>query len=259
MIGGLSRRGSVEEFEFWSDLGVDFIMLSVAYNFFFDEERVSDVIEYREGFGLDILIHTRPDGKTLLSPANPAAHDTMFKGLDIIEKLVKKYGLIDKLIMHPPTYRIPGSGYVEFSEEEAVVNSRPFYRKLKSFSGLTFVLENVYPPGIGWEELGYERGHFKLFDFGGDFEFCLDTGHLKLSELSVEDITNLPFELTCLHLQSNDGKTDQHIPLTRRNFSEWKQVEVLLSDDKFMVVEAKNEKEKIPYILKYLRKNQIAP
>ena len=36
MIGGLSRKGETEEFEFWTDHDVDFIMLSVAYDFFLD-------------------------------------------------------------------------------------------------------------------------------------------------------------------------------------------------------------------------------
>jgi len=259
MIGGLSRKGTAEEFEFWAKLNVDFIMLSVAYDFFLNDANVSRIETLKERYGLNLLIHPRPDGQTLQSPANPDAHGLIFEALNKIKDLVHKHALINKVILHLATYRIPTGAYQAFTEEEAIVNSKPFYQRLKSFGGLNFVLENVYPPGIGWEELGYETEHFGLFDLGEDYEFCLDTGHLNLSTLAVNDLLGLPFELTCLHLHGNDGISDQHVPLMRSNFKQWKQIEALLSKDKYIVLEVKSNRDKIPHVLDYLSRNEIAP
>lgn len=259
MVGGLSREGRVGEFEFWVDLGVDFMMLSVAYDFFLDDDKVARVIGLKDEFGQDLLIHPRPDGRTLQSPANPDAHELLFASLRRIEELVQRHQLVDKVVLHLSTYRIPTGNYATFSEEEAVANSRAFYEALKDFTGLTFVLENVYPPGIGWEELGYKTEHFGLFDLPEGCEFCLDTGHLNLSALNVEDILGLPFEVTCLHLHSNDGASDQHAPLTRRNFKEWREIESLLSGDKYIVVEVKSGWDALPPVLEHLRRHEIAP
>ena len=259
MVGGLSRRGRVEEFEFWGNLGVDFMMLSVAYDFFLDDDKVAGVVKLKDRFGLSLLIHPRPDGQTLQSPANSDAHELLFESLRRIRELVQRHGLIDKVVLHLSTYRIPNGKYKTISEQEAISNSRAFYRRLKDFAGLTFVVENVYPPGIGWEELGYKAEHFSLFDLPEDCEFCLDTGHLNLSAMSVGDILGLPFEVTCLHLHSNDGSSDQHIPLTRRNLMEWKQIETLLSDDKYIVMEVKDKLDLVPSALEHLRRNRIAP
>jgi sugar phosphate isomerase/epimerase len=123
---------------------------------------------------------------------------------------------------------------------------------------VTFAVENVYLPGIGWEEFGYEVKHFDLFGLEDRCEFCLDTGHLKLSTLTLEQILALPFELTCLHLHSNDGRSDQHLPLTRANFEHWEQVEALLAPERYMVLEVKNGLEGLPHIVEGLRENRIA-
>lgn len=257
MIGGLSSKGIIEEFEFWVNLGADFMMLSIAYEFFHNDDKISKVLSLRDNFGLNLLIHPRPDGTFLQSPANPEAHMMIFESLDKIRELVQRYGLINKVIMHLSTYRIPVGNYRSFSEIEAISNSRIFYEQLKDFTDLTFVLENVYPPGIGWEELGYLSEHFDLFDLPENCEFCLDTGHLNLSALSVEDILNLPYEVTCLHLHSNDGVSDQHQLLTRRNFTDWKYIEELLTNDKYIVMELKGEIDINPQVLNHLRQKKI--
>jgi sugar phosphate isomerase/epimerase len=107
--------------------------------------------------------------------------------------------------------------------------------------------------------LGYEKEHYGMFDIPENFEFCLDTGHLNLSMLEVNDILDLPFKITCLHLHSNDGKSDQHVPLNRRNFANWEDIERLLSNDKYIVMEVKNKLEEVGLASKYLRQNKIAP
>jgi hypothetical protein len=68
MIGGLLRKGNIEEFEFWSSHNVDFMMLSVAYDFFLDEDKFSRVLNLKDKFGLNLLIHPRPDGQTFQTP-----------------------------------------------------------------------------------------------------------------------------------------------------------------------------------------------
>lgn len=234
-------------------------MLSVAYEFFLDDEKVSRVVDFKERFGLNLLLHPRPDGHTLQSPANPNAHDLIFEALDRIRSLIHKYDLINKVILHLSTYRIPNGNYREFTEAEAISNSRVFYERLRDFGGVIIVLENVYPPGIGWEELGYETEHFSLFTTRDDYEICLDTGHLNLSTLKVEDILRLPFEITCLHLHSNDGTADQHLPLTQRNFKEWASIEKMLDKVSYVVLEVKGDLSSTSDSLKYLRKNQIMP
>ena len=259
MIGGLSGKGRIEEFEFWANLGVDFMMLSVAYDFFLDEYLVSQVLSLKDRFGLNLLIHPRPDGEILQSPANPEAHESMFEALERIREIVHRHELINKVILHLATYRIPRGAYESFSEEEAMANSQAFYQRLKDFRDLTFVFENVYPPGIGWEELGYKTEHFGLFDLPDNCEFCLDTGHLNLSELSVENILNLPYTITCLHLHSNDGVSDQHNLLTRRTFEDWRHIEELLSCDRYIVMELKGTLDVGPQVLEHLRHNEIAP
>ena len=85
----------------------------------------------------------------------------------------------------------------------------------------------------------------------------MDTGHLNLSALSVEDILNLPYEVTCLHLHSNDGVSDQHQLLTRRNFTDWKYIEELLTSDKYIVMELKGEIGINPQVLDHLRQQKI--
>ena len=84
MIGGLLSKGNIEEFEFWSRHNVDFMMLSVAYDFFLNEEEFSQVLHLKDKFGLNLLIHPRPDGQTFQSPANPKSHMLMFEALERI-------------------------------------------------------------------------------------------------------------------------------------------------------------------------------
>jgi sugar phosphate isomerase/epimerase len=259
MIGGLLRKGNVEEFEFWSSHNVDFMMLSVAYDFFLDGDKFSRVLNLKDKFGLNLLFHPRPDGQTFQTPANLESHRLMFESLERIREAIQQYGLINKVILHLATYKIPDGYYYTFSEDDAIGNSLSFYRELREFNDLTFALENVYPPGIGWEELGYEKEHYGMFDIPENFEFCLDTGHLNLSMLEVNDILDLPFKITCLHLHSNDGKSDQHVPLNRRNFANWEDIERLLSNDKYIVMEVKNKLEEVGLASKYLRQNKIAP
>lgn len=259
MIGGTTKSGSRRDFTYWSVLDVDFLQLALPYDHFLNEERVNEVLEYRDEYGLDILIHPRPDGETFLTPANPEAHDTIFNALDVIAGLIRDEGLIDKVIMHLCAYRLPGSGYASYTEKEAIENAKPFFERLRDLSGFTIVLENVFPPGIGWEEVGYLPEHFSLFDLRDDYEFCLDTGHLNLSKMKVEDVLKLPHEVSCLHLQGNNGEEDQHLPLAKSNFSEWEKVEELLNEDRYVIIEAKKGLDKVPDAVKYLRKNKIMP
>lgn len=78
--------------------------------------------------------------------------------------------------MHLSTYDIPEGDYKTFTEEEAIDNSATFYKRLERFTGLSFVLENGYPPGRGWGKLGYDLKHFRLFDLKKDYEFALTRG-----------------------------------------------------------------------------------
>jgi sugar phosphate isomerase/epimerase len=259
MIGGLSRRGDQEEFDFWARQRADFIMLSVAYDFFLDQSNVARITELHRASGLDVLIHPRPDGHTLLSPANPCAHSLLFEAFGAISQLVTTLSLIPKIIVHLSTYRIPGTDYPAFSEEEAITHTRSFYEGMQSFGNLSLVLENVYPPGIGWEELGYKAAHFRMFSLPANSEFCLDTGHLMLSQMTVADILTLPFPLTCLHLHANDGKSDLHKLLTRRDFPEWSELEGLLGADRYIVLEVKGTTEGLAHALNGLRHNRLPP
>jgi sugar phosphate isomerase/epimerase len=259
MIGGLSRKAAQEEFEFWAIHKVDFMMISIAWDFFLEDDNIVHVEKLKSSYGFDILIHPREDGNILLSPGNPGAHDLIFEALDRIRELISSGKLIDKLIIHLPIYHIPSSSYQVFTEEEAFLNARPFYERLQSYSDLTFVLENGYPPDKGWGGIGYLLEHFTLLGLGSNYEFCLDTGHLNLSSLSIQDILSLPYNLTCFHLHSNDGESDQHLPLTRENFSSWPQLLDLLTSDKYIVLEVKNHLGKITDVLEHIRRNDIAP
>jgi len=259
MIGGLSNNGIEKEFEFWAAHDVDFIMLSVAYDFFLNREKISEALRLKDKYSLNLLIHPRPDGNIFQTPANIEAHSIMLDSLDKIRDIIYQNGLINKLILHLSSCRLPGNNFRTFSEEEAISNSLLFYKHLRQFNDLTFVFENVYPPGIGWEELGYVPEHFSIFNLPKNSEFCLDTGHLKLSTMNMSDIFRLPYKITCLHLHSNNGRSDQHIPLTRQNFHEWREVEEILTYDKYIVLEVKNELDKVKNTIEYIKKNQIAP
>jgi sugar phosphate isomerase/epimerase len=258
MLGGLSRKCSESDFEFWANLDIDFMMLSIAWDFFLDDRNVSNVIELKRSYGMNILIHPRPDGKTLLSPAYPSSHHQIFIALRVILDLIVEHDLIPKLIIHPATYMIPNSSYPVFSEDDAFSSAVSFYQRLRQYSDVSFALENVYPPGIGWEEIGYDPSHFSLIDPDGFFEFCLDTGHLNLSPFGLMDFLALPNELTCMHIQSNNGVSDQHLPLTRSNFSEWSLLSKHITQDKYIVVEVKQGLENVRRIVEQLRHNEIA-
>ncbi len=259
MIGGTTRHATDEEFSFWSYLGVDFMQLSPPYDFFFDEDEISRVLELKDSYGLSLLVHPRPDGDIFYTAANPAAHESMFQALDVIRNLIKSEKLINKVIMHLSTYVNPEKDYPTFTVEEARTNSIPFYDEIKKMNDITFVLENVYPPGINWEELGCEIEHFNLFNFRKDYELCLDTGHLNMSHMSIQDFASLPYPITCFHLQGNNGREDQHRPVTRSNFKQWQELERILSDDKYMILEVKNNKEKLPKLIDYYKQNRLPP
>lgn len=77
--------------------------------------------------------------------------------------------------------------------------------------------------------------------------------------MTMSDILNIPYKITCLHLHSNNGLADQHLPLTRQNFREWKKVEEILTNDKFIVLEVKNELGRVNNTIECIKKNQIAP
>lgn len=258
MIGGLSRKCRAEEFEFWANQDVDFVMLSIAWDFFLEPSNISRVVELRNSFGMSILIHPRPDGEVLLSPADPGAHDLIFLALHKILDLINGSDLIPKLIIHPATYMIPGSSFQVFTEAEALASAIPFYQRLRGYADVSFALENTYPPGIGWEEIGYDPAHFSLIDPDGHFEFCLDAGHLNLSPLGLADFLALPNLLTCIHLHSNDGAADQHLPLKRSNFKEWSLLSTCLTEDKYMVIEVKQNLGDISKVIKNLRRGEIA-
>ncbi|MFH1834999.1 MAG: TIM barrel protein [Methanobacteriota archaeon] len=259
MIGGTTRHATDEEFSFWSYLGVDFMQLSPPYDFFLDEGKISQALELKDRYDLDLLVHPRPDGDIFYTAANPAAHEGMFQALDVIQNLIKSERLIPKVILHLSTYVNPEGNYPTFTKEEAINNSKPFYERIKEMTDVTFVLENVYPPGINWEELGYEIEHFSLFDFRKDDELCLDTGHMNLSEMSVQDYASLQYPITCFQLHGNNGREDQHRPVTRSNFKQWEELEQLLSNDKYMVLEVKDDKQKLPDMIEYYKKNRLPP
>lgn len=259
MIGGLSRKVSDQEFEFWAKHDVDFMMVSIAWDFFLEDSNLDRIEKLKTDFGLNILIHPRPDGRILLSPANPNAHEIIFEALGKIRSLIFRCNLIDKLILHLGTYRIHNSSYEEFAESDALLNCQAFYKRLQSYSDLTFAFENGYPPGLGWDEYGYLLEHFELPGIKSNYELCLDTGHLNMSTLTIPEMLSLPFELTCVHLHSNNGTTDQHLPLTRSNFDSWPQLLDILTPDKYIVLEVKNQLEKIPVVLEHLRRHDIPP
>jgi sugar phosphate isomerase/epimerase len=152
---------------------------------------------------------------------------------------------------------IPDSSYPVISEDDAFASAISFFEQLHNYPDVSFVLENVYPPGIGWEEIGYDPSHFSIIDPEGCFEFCLDTGHLNLSPFGLMDFLSLPNELTCMHLHSNDGLSDQHLPLTRSNFSEWSILSSQLKQDKYIVVEVKHDLENVRRVVEGLQRNEI--
>ncbi len=258
MIGGLAKKGLREDFIFWSEMGVDYMQVNVPFDYFLDEKNIYEIISLREEFDTNIIFHPMPDGEKLLSPANPESHDTIIECLKEIKNIIVKEGLINKVIMHLSTYHIPDSHYPSYQEDEAIRNSKKFYDKLYEFNGLNLVFENGYPPGISWDELGYKPDHFNLFKMKREYELCLDTGHLNLNDYVINDFLELPYNLTCIHLQSNNGREDQHYPLTKQNFNEWRQLERLLSKDKYMTIEAKNGLEDIRNIVEHLKENKIA-
>lgn len=129
MIGGLANKELQKEFEFWAVHNVDFIMLSVAYDFFLDKNKISEVLRLKDKFGLNLLIHPRPDGGSFQTPANMEAHSLMLDSLDKIRNLIYQNGLINKLIMHLSSCRLPNTNFQIFSKEEAISNSLFFYKQ----------------------------------------------------------------------------------------------------------------------------------
>jgi sugar phosphate isomerase/epimerase len=256
MIGGLSRKCGESEFEFWKDLDVDFMMVSIAWDFFLDPNNILQISEMKRAYGMNILLHPRPDGETLLSPAFSSSHEQIYLALAAIVDLIEKSGLIPKLVIHPGTYMIPNSSYSEVCEEDALSNAIAFFQRLRDFSGVSFALENVYSPGIGWGEIGYAPHHFTQIDPEGFFELCIDTGHLNLSPFGLMDFLALPNELTCMHIHSNNGRADQHLPLTNSNFSEYQLLEQLVTPDKYIIVEVKQDLENVQGVVDWLRKRE---
>jgi len=253
MIGGFSKNGIESDFKYWSELKVDFLMIGPAFDFFFDDQNIQRILRLKEKYNLNLLLHPRTNGNTFLTPANPDMHDKIFECLEIIYELILKNNLIPKVIMHLVTYNIPHSHYHSFSEEEALKNSKIFYEKFKGNPHVAPVFENVYPPHIGWGLFGYDSSHFSLFDLPKNSEFCFDVGHYHLSDQGIEDIQANPFPMTCMHLHSNNGKIDQHVPITKENFKEWDQIQPMISKDKFLVMEVKNEFELVERSLSQIR------
>jgi hypothetical protein len=258
MIGGFAFNRVEAEFAFWHKMDVDFMMLAVAYDFFFDDKNIECIERLKNKYQLDILLHARPDGHLFYSPADPGMHDDIFKSLHIIQALIGQGMLIDKVILHLTTCHIPGTSFPVFTEEAAIKNSQPFFKELRHFHQIRFVFENIYPPDFGWSEIGYRFEHFDYFDIDETSEFCFDTGHYKLSPMNQKDILNMPFDLTCLHLHSNNGQQDAHMLCTRQNFSEWEFVEGLLSDDKYIVLELKSELKPVRKYVERLRRGKIS-
>ena len=253
MIGGLSRKCVESDFEFWKDLEVDFMMLSIAWDYFLDPDNILQISEMKRAYGMNILLHPRPDGETFCSPAFSSSHGQIFQALAAIVDLIEESDLIPKLVIHPGTYMIPNSSYPEVTEEDALLIAMAFFHRLRDYSGVSFALENVYPPGIGWGEIGYDPLHFSQIDPEGFFELCVDTGHLNLSPFGLMDFLALPNELTCMHIHSNNGSSDQHLPLTSSNFSEYQLLGQLVTPDKYIVVEVKQDLENAQGVVDWLR------
>ena len=89
MIGGLSNKGIEQEFKFWAAYDVDFIMLSVAYDFFLNREKMSEALRLKDKFDMNLLIHPRPDGNTFQTPANIEAHSLILDSLDKVNNAIE--------------------------------------------------------------------------------------------------------------------------------------------------------------------------
>lgn len=260
MLGGHAGRALDDEFAFWAQFGVDFMQIGADYATILAPGYMARLLSLKDQYGIKLLMHPRPGGEFLQSPANLAAHSLITEALCYIQELAEQGALIGKAIMHPATYRIPGSRYQTFTEHAAMHNASQFYARLRRHSTPTIVLECVPAPYEGgWGELGYKVEHFAQLALGTGYEFCLDTGHLKLSHMTVQDTAALSLETTCLHLQSNDGTEDQHRPLLRSNFEHWAQIEGMMGEDKYIVIEVKQDMEDIPRVMEYLRHGHIAP
>ena len=163
------------------------------------------------------------------------------------------FPLIPKVILHLSTYKIPDSDYITINEKDTINNSIDFYMKFNAHASISPVFENVYPPGIGWEELGYRLEHFSMFELPKNSEFCFDTGHFNISTMKWNDILKIPLKLTCMHIHSNNGKKDEHIPLTAHNFREFSKLSALITDELLLVLEIKNDIDLINEGLQFVK------
>ncbi len=276
MIAGQNKHHgntTEEAIKKWSDLGVNHLMIKrtshlplIKSN---GEVRVEDfktLGKLQKIYGVEFHIHPYDlytiinSEKILLDTLSNVAKPIYKKMLEGIDEQIHKFDLYPLIVAHLPVLKYPDIEQVQ-SEEVALDAAKKVFQDLELESSLA--LETMHDPyrNPGRHLLGYQIEHFTEIIGDRNFGICIDTGHLTLSEESVNKYLELPFPVLCVHLNGNAGKRDDHHIATRNNIKDSEVIEDLLKTvDGPIVLEIGNHdysEEEIRIVVDRTRKGLI--
>jgi sugar phosphate isomerase/epimerase len=241
-IQDLTKIGTL--LDIWADAGADGVAFTVPIDAL--DKRFFDNAKTARDRGMRVLVHPAEYGKFVYTPTDPAMHSIMLERLGQTIDAIKTLSLEPLLVIHPPRLASPGEnicGKKEIDEKTALENSLPFFDKLSriaSSSSIGIAIENMHDPYAngGHSLYGYTTLHLDSICKGRDFGICVDTGHAKLSRTSVSEYVNSSLSILTVHLQGNDGSSDQHSFPTMKNIGDVEGVLKLLKLDIPITIEA---------------------
>ncbi|MBW2970980.1 sugar phosphate isomerase/epimerase, partial [Candidatus Woesearchaeota archaeon] len=124
------------------------------------------------------------------------------------------------LTLHMPRMRTPFYR-MNVSEEDAIKYGTEFFQSLGLDTPIAF--ETIHDPGRNSSHaaLGYAPGHFTDIIAERDYGICIDTGHSKMATVPLSEFLKLPYEISSIHLNGNDGTGDQHLLPTKNNVGDY--------------------------------------
>ncbi|HUW21558.1 MAG TPA: TIM barrel protein [Candidatus Bathyarchaeia archaeon] len=218
--------GTVEEAtQFWTDIGLSHLMIKRATDtrLLDDHGRLIEtdfekLSKLQEKYQVDYHLHLYNlifDG-VFMSPALERAQPVFREILENVDRAIGRYRLYPLITIHLPKYADPEYNF-GLSEEAAFQASRNFFQTLDLESEVA--LETMHDPfrNPGHALFGYQADHFKTYIQSKNFGLCIDIGHLVMAQEPIHRFLELPYPLLCVHLNGNDGSSDQHLLPTEDN------------------------------------------
>ena len=213
-----------EKFEKYLDYAgqhqLKFEIVDFAYPQILDDvtlcaERINFYLQYKQLItslhGVFLDIHP----ESMDSKIKKVSRERILQNLEIAQKLECQYIVFhtsfNPLINHPR--------YIQNWEEQQV----NCWEHLIAERDITVVLENVFEYNPRNLHQLFKKVHLK------NLGWCLDSGHINLySQVSLDEwLQLLGNKLYYVHLNDNDGKSDQHLPCGQGKFN-WEQYNSLI-------------------------------